>query len=93
MIKQIRKLIRDNQKVDCFSINIIINKNNRDVANMIREINTSTNEYPNARNIKKLFENDIKKTILDNKFYNAKVSVCFNCKIGTYKRKQLVKDK
>lgn len=89
MFYKILKFIDENQKRDCYCIDIIINKNNKDVAVMGKEINIEAGIYPNSREIKKIFKNEIEEIIIQNKFYNAKVYIKYICMIGTFKKKNL----
>lgn len=89
LLNKIKQWLYDNEKIDCYSITIIINKNFHDMAHLRKEINVTHNQYPNARLIKKLFEDEIKITILKNKIYNANVFISINARIGTFKRKDI----
>lgn len=89
MFEKILKFINENQKIDCYYIDIIINKNNEDVTVMGKEISIEAGLYPNSRKIKKFFKNEIEEIIIKNKFYNAKVYIKYICMIGTFKKKNL----
>lgn len=89
MFKKFIKFIDENQKRDCYYIDIIINKNNKHVAVMGKEISIKAGIYPSSREIKKIFKNEIEEIIIKNKFFNAKVYVKFICMIGTFKEKNL----
>ena len=89
MSKKFIKFIDENKKRDCYAIDIVINKKEKDVAVMGKQINIEHGIYPDSRKIKKLFENEIKEIIIQNKFFNAKVYVKFICMIGTFKKKNL----
>lgn len=90
IFKKFIKYIKGFEKVDCYTIDIVINCKNTDRAIMSKQIRIPHGSYPKPRKIKKTFEKEIQKIILDNEFYHATVFIKFNCHIGTFRKNRML---
>lgn len=91
LLEKIREWIYQNEKRDYYQCEIIINKDSKDIGSMIRTFDTSKNFFPDRRTISKAFEKQIKEFLLKHKLYNSKIVIKIVCKIGTFKRKDIIK--
>lgn len=92
MIDKIKKYIYQISKRDIYQVKVFArSKNENELFHFYTTVNVTKGYYPNRREVAKANGTHLYKSIKDiRKFHGAKIEVIIICKIGTFKRKDIL---